>query len=193
MRNTKNIDFKKSKGGVYIMDSGITLEKVDQVVDRTGVSYEEAKAALENSQGNVVDAIIAIERRHNSKFDEINTRISEKGSDIIEKLREALKRGNITKVIIEKDGEVLLNLPVTVGAIGVILAPVAAIIGVSAAMITKFRIKIVKDDGEVVDLNDLTEEKISEFREKMPFSKKEKEDDIEIEINKSEEDKGEEK
>ena len=166
------------------MDNTITLEKIDQVVDRTGTSYEKAKAALENAQGDVIEAIIAIEREEKEEFEEV-VKISEKGSEIIEKLKEALKKGNVTKVILEKDGEVLLNLPVTVGAIGVILAPIAAIIGVSAAMITKYKIKIVKDDGEVVDVNDITEEKLSEMKGKMPFSKKEqKEEEIEIEIKK---------
>ena len=36
----------------------ITLEKVDKVKERTGVSYSEAKEALEISNGSVLDAII---------------------------------------------------------------------------------------------------------------------------------------
>ena len=39
----------------------ITLEKIELVKDRTGVSYREAKEALERTDGNVVDAIILIE------------------------------------------------------------------------------------------------------------------------------------
>ena len=39
----------------------ITLEKIELVKDRTGVSYKEAKEALEAAEGSVVDAIIAIE------------------------------------------------------------------------------------------------------------------------------------
>ena len=41
----------------------ITLEKVDQVIERTGVSYAEAKEALELSNEDVVDAIIYIENQ----------------------------------------------------------------------------------------------------------------------------------
>lgn len=36
----------------------ITLEKVDTVIERTGVSYSEAKKALEESDGDVLAAII---------------------------------------------------------------------------------------------------------------------------------------
>ena len=39
----------------------ITLEKIELVKDRTGVTYKEAKEALEKVNGNVVDAIILLE------------------------------------------------------------------------------------------------------------------------------------
>ncbi len=39
----------------------ITLEKIELVKDRTGVNYREAKEALEEANGSVVDAIINIE------------------------------------------------------------------------------------------------------------------------------------
>ena len=39
----------------------ITLEKVDQVRERTGVTYAEAKNALEIANGDVLEAIIYIE------------------------------------------------------------------------------------------------------------------------------------
>ena len=45
----------------------ITLEKVDQVRERTGVSYAEAKNALEISNGDVLNAIILLEEK--SKID----------------------------------------------------------------------------------------------------------------------------
>ena len=45
----------------------ITLEKIELVKDRTGVSYKEAKEALEAADGSVVDAIIAIEETINVK------------------------------------------------------------------------------------------------------------------------------
>lgn len=98
----------------------------------------------------------------------------------MENLKEILKKGNVTKVIVEKDGEVLLNLPVSVGAIGLVLAPVAAIIGVGAALVVKYTIKIVKDDGEEINVNALTEEKLNYVKEKVNFSKKESKDEKDV-------------
>jgi len=158
------------------MDNEITLEKIDRIVERTGASYEEARNALSSAEGDVIEAIIALEKKGSrGKFEDMNAKISEKSSEAIDKLKEVLEKGNVTRVILEKDGDVLLNLPVTIGALGLILAPIAAMIGVSAAVFAKYKIKIVKDDGEVVDLNDITEEKICEMKEKMSFGKKSEE------------------
>lgn len=156
----------------------ITLEKIDQVLDRTGVTYEEAKEALTNSNGDVVDALIYLEKKNKNRFKGIN----EKGTEMIDKLKDVLRRGNITRVMVEKDGDVILNLPVTVGAIGIVLGPVATIIGVSAAVVSKYKIKIVKDDGEVIDLNEMTEDTFNEMKEKMPFMKNKENKDITDEV-----------
>ena len=49
----------------------ITLEAVDQIRDRTGVSYAEAKEALINSGGDVVDAIIALKKPQSRKTEPV--------------------------------------------------------------------------------------------------------------------------
>ena len=43
----------------------ITLEKVEQVIERTGVSYAKAKEALVNAEGDVLEAIILLEEEKN--------------------------------------------------------------------------------------------------------------------------------
>ena len=51
--------------------SEITLEKIDIVRERTGASYSDAKDALETCGGNVVDAIIYMEKNKKSTMDNI--------------------------------------------------------------------------------------------------------------------------
>ena len=61
----------------------ITLEKIELVKDRTGVSYAEAKEALEAAEGSVVDAIISIEE----KIDEDTcNNFTKQGNAVIENL-----------------------------------------------------------------------------------------------------------
>lgn len=55
----------------------ITLEQVEKVRVCTGVSYEEAKAALEEAGGNVLDAVILLEQRGGAPMDGYSTRREE--------------------------------------------------------------------------------------------------------------------
>lgn len=130
----------------------ITLEKIELVKDRTGVSYKEAKEALENADGSVVDAIIDIEESIDLKA---KSKIGEQGAHIIDKIKEAVKKGNVSKIVVKKDGEIVLNLPLNVSLVGAVLAPWALLAGVIAAFGTKCVIELVKDDGEIIDISEM--------------------------------------
>lgn len=129
----------------------ITLEKIELVKDRTGVSYKEAKEALENAEGSVVDAIIAIEETIDITS---KSKLGEQGSALIEKVKDAIRKGNISKITIKKDEEVILNLPVNIGLVGTLLFPWAVIASTVAAFGTKCTIELLKDDGEVINLSE---------------------------------------
>ena len=141
----------------------ITLEKIELVKDRTGVSYKEAKEALEAAEGSVVDAIIDIEEsidiKNKSKF-------AEQSSHIIDKVKEAIKKGNVAKIIVKKNDEVIMNLPVNVGIVGTVLAPWAAVAGVITAFGTKCVIELVKDDGEIIDISEMANDTFDDVVEK---------------------------
>ena len=141
----------------------ITLEKIELVKDRTGVSYKEAKEALEAAEGSVVDAIIDIEEsidiKNKSKF-------AEQSAHIIDKVKEAIKRGNVAKIIVKKNDEVIMNLPVNVGIVGTVLAPWAAVAGVITAFGTKCVIELVKDDGEIIDISEMANDTFDDVVEK---------------------------
>lgn len=139
----------------------ITLEKIDIVRERAGVSYKEAKEALEQNDGDVIETIISIEEKHGKTW--MDT-MSVVGNEVIEKLKTVIKKGNVSRIVLKKDGEVLLNVPVTAGAIGIMLYPMISLLGISAALITKATIEIVKDSGEVVDINEIAGETVSEIK-----------------------------
>ncbi len=129
----------------------ITLEKIELVKDRTGIGYKEAKEALEKTEGNVVDAIILIEEN----IDEAGkSKIGSQGADMLESIKETIRKGNVSKITIKKDGEVLLSLPVSIGIIGTVLFPWAAVGGIVAAFGTKCTIELLKDNGEVINISD---------------------------------------
>ncbi len=141
----------------------ITLEKIELVKDRTGVSYKEAKEALEAAEGSVVDAIIAIEESMDIKS---RSKLGEHSSAIVEKVKAAIKKGNVSKIVVRKGDDVMLNLPVNVGIVGTVLAPWAAVAGVVAVFGTKCTVELVKDSGEVVDISEMATDTFEEVVEK---------------------------
>lgn len=137
----------------------ITLEKVDKVIERTGVSYKEAKEALEMTDGNVLDAIIYLEENLQNSESEYENEKAEKGQTIEEFknwLKELINKGNVSRIKIKKDDEVLVDIPVNAGiaaaVIGLVVPPLLAF-GVIAAVATKVTIEITRTDGSVEVVN----------------------------------------
>ena len=86
----------------------------------------------------------------------------------MEKIKEIVAKGNVSRVLVRKDDKVLLNIPVTVGIVGAVvglsvatwatLAVVLATVGFGCV------IEIVKDNGEIVNV--LSEEDSQKIQEK---------------------------
>lgn len=69
------------------------------------------------------------------------------GERIVSKIKELLHEGNIRKVIIkDKDGKVLLEIPVTIGVVGVLIAPQLAALGAIATLLTEATIVVEKTE-----------------------------------------------
>jgi len=65
------------------------------------------------------------------------------GADLVKKVKELLHEGNIRKLIIKnEEGKTIVEIPVTYGAIGVLVAPVLAMVGALTALLTKCSIVV---------------------------------------------------
>ena len=65
--------------------------------------------------------------------------------DLIERVKMLLHEGNITRIIVKNEkGDVLLEIPATIGVIGVVLVPWLAALGAIAALATNCRIVVEK-------------------------------------------------
>ncbi|MBI5963322.1 MAG: DUF4342 domain-containing protein [Chloroflexi bacterium] len=68
------------------------------------------------------------------------------GEQLLSKLKELLREGNIRRVIIkDKDGKVLIEFPLTFGVVGLILAPTLAAVGAVAALVSEATIIVEKE------------------------------------------------
>lgn len=125
----------------------ITLEKIDMLRDRTGISYREAKEALERSKGNVLEALIELDDKKDTKWTE---EFSVRSSDVIDKVKGLIYEGNVNKISVKHDGRTLVEIPVTFGAIGAMMLPHFAVLGVLVAMFKRCTIEVVRNDGSTV-------------------------------------------
>lgn len=134
----------------------ISLEKIDIIRDRTGVSYKEAKEALEAASGDVVDALISIEDTGSRKWSETVTEsISVKGTEAMDKLKAILNAGNVSRIKVKKDDYIILDIPVTAGAIGALARPIFTVVGAAVALLTKCTIEVERPDKEIMVINEM--------------------------------------
>ena len=70
-----------------------------------------------------------------------------KGDQLLGKVREIVHAGNVRRIVIkDEEGRRLIDIPLTVGVIGAVLAPVWAAIGAVAALVTDCTIEVEKTE-----------------------------------------------
>lgn len=179
--------------------SNITIEAIDQVMERVpGATYAQVRDALIKSNGDVVEAIILLqdndtqqkEESSNGKksFEDIFGKDSEQ---MKEDISELIRKSNVVRIVIEKNGKIIMNVPITVGVVGVVFAPILSLIGFSASVLAKYRIKIKnEDEGTVVDLGEFSEEKLTLIKDMLSNAAKDVKSAVDKK-NKNTEDKNE--
>lgn len=69
------------------------------------------------------------------------------GEELLKKVKEIISEGNVRKIVIQnKEGKSILEFPVTVGVVGLILAPTLAAVGAVAALLTECTILVIRKD-----------------------------------------------
>jgi len=69
------------------------------------------------------------------------------GEDLVAKVKELLHEGNVRRIIIRnEEGRTLIEIPLTVGLVGMILVPVWAAIGAIAALVTDCTIVVERHE-----------------------------------------------
>ncbi len=125
----------------------ITLEAVEKVMELTGVEYAAAKEALVKADGDVDEAVKLITPEEKT---------DDKVKETVEKIKAKVKEGNVDKVQISKDGEIILSLPVNIGIIGGVVGLATApwvFIGATIATIGfGCKVEVIKKDGSADEI-----------------------------------------
>ena len=114
----------------------------------------------------------------------------------IEKVKDLIRKGNVSRILVKRNGETVLNLPVNVGVVGavvglasakwVLLASVIATIGFGCT------VEVVKADGDIINVmdeesgkkvRDFASDTVEKVKESIPVTinvdvKREAEDDV---------------
>ncbi len=69
------------------------------------------------------------------------------GRDLVDRVKELIQQGNVRRIIIkDKEGKTLIELPVTIGVVGALFAPVLAALGAIAALVAECTIVVERRD-----------------------------------------------
>ena len=66
------------------------------------------------------------------------------GEQLLNKVKELLHEGNIRRVIVKQDDRTILEIPLTLGVAGILLAPTLAALGAAAALLSECTIVVEK-------------------------------------------------
>ena len=68
------------------------------------------------------------------------------GEQLLGKVKQLIAEGNVRRIIIkDKDGKSLVELPLTLGVVGAVLAPPLAAVGTIAALVTECSITVERE------------------------------------------------
>lgn len=134
------------------------LKKIDEIIKRTDCSYEESRVALIKSDGDLLAAIIYVERKKSTE-----EKFKVKSEDVIDEIKKAIEDTNASKLVVKKDDEILINIPISAGIIGAVLAPLFSVAGITAAMVSNYEFDIYTKDGNKINLNTKLEESLNKI------------------------------
>jgi len=140
----------------------ITLEAIDRVMEATGASYDRVREALLGADGGVdaaINSLLAEEAPEGEPEDAAGGPSTDANAlldDIVSSIKEIWRTGNASSLIIEKQGKQILNLSLTISALALLVAPLVVLLGLGAALVTEYTIKVIMKNGEVIDVREYT-------------------------------------
>jgi len=131
----------------------ITLEQIDFLRERANVSYREAKEALEETGGDIVEALVMLERQNKVSGKKQQSGKSNGESGLWDGIKNFFRKMNRIRFILRNEKSVLINFPLTVALILAIVATPFAVVGILVALFAGYRIQFKTDKGEDMAVN----------------------------------------
>jgi hypothetical protein len=69
------------------------------------------------------------------------------GRDLVDTIRGLIHEGNVRRIVVKDEhGNTFVEIPVTVAAVGIVVAPLLAAMGAISALVAKFTIVVVRNE-----------------------------------------------
>lgn len=143
----------------------ITIEKIEELRKRTSLGYEDAKKVLEKHKGDVVEALIELEKskqlNNGGQYTYTYTNNNGNGncckhtSEHAAKLKTLCIKGNQSKFIVTKKGETIVKVPVNYLIVSIILGFHLALLSLILILVTGCKMSIQKCGGTIMDVDDV--------------------------------------
>ncbi len=136
--------------------SNITLEQIDLIMQRANVSYTEAKEALEQCNGDTVEALLFLEKANKIKSPNSCSTNNVK----CEGFKAFIKKLHATTFTLSKNGRTYLDLPLSITLIGALVCCPFSIL----ALVIVFACGMKIDISGNTDIADKVNSTIAEFK-----------------------------
>ncbi len=143
----------------------VSLEKIDMLMERANISYKEAKEALEQHDGDMVEALISLEAsnktahtkpgqkptRNMPKADGHAKRYSKPENDFFEDVRKFFAKMHKTSFVIGNASKRVLDIPLTIAALLILFTMPVSMFMLILPYLFGFKISILDSEGKNMD------------------------------------------
>ncbi len=89
-----------------------------------------------------------------------------KGKELLSKIEELIHEGNVRRIIIKDNkGKTFIEIPLTIGVVGTLAAPIMAAVGALAGIVADFTVEIIRKEDVEENADAVTNVKDAEFVE----------------------------
>jgi hypothetical protein len=124
-----------------------TLNQIDELRKRASVSYTDAKEALESCNGDMLEALVYLEKNKKTQSSKLG---------FFDKIGALIKKGNHTRWIMHKQDKTIFNISVNIAIlITFITLPFVEFIalGLLVALFTGHRFKLESSQCDITGIN----------------------------------------
>jgi len=127
-----------------------TIEDIELIRRKSGISYQEAVALLDYHNGNVARALVDLERNGRIKPEKAQAKVKVETNSDVSKFFSKLYRFRLK---VKKDDTIIVNLSLLFSIVALLVSPHLVLIGLVLALILGYRISFDKKDPAFTTAN----------------------------------------